>query len=152
MENKEYYASEDGAPKIDRDEWVITWFAKELVEKHGFDFRVATKEMHTAMDLEIIRITDSYNRGREDEKAGAENMYNMYRNKKIGDWSKTSKYVNKFKRGDKVSKPKGYAFDGIVVAVFTNTNGEVRVVAELEGNGMLHIFSEGQLELRGNGE
>lgn len=59
---------------------------------------------------------------------------------------------NKFNIGDKVSKPKGYSFDGIVVAVFANTKGEVRIVAELEGNGMLHIFSEGQLEFRGNGE
>jgi hypothetical protein len=54
--------------------------------------------------------------------------------------------------GDKVSKPKGYAFDGIVVAVFKNTKGDVRIVAELEGNGMLHIFSESQLELRRDGE
>lgn len=59
---------------------------------------------------------------------------------------------SKFNIGDKVCKPKGYAFDGIVVAVFANTKGEVRIVAELEGNGMLHIFSEGQLELRNNGE
>jgi hypothetical protein len=53
-----------------------------------------------------------------------------------------------FNVGDKVKKPKGYAFDGIVVAVFENTKGEVRIVAELEGNGMLHIFSPQQLELR----
>ena len=56
----------------------------------------------------------------------------------------------KFKIGDKVCKPKGYGFDGIIVSVFQNTKGEVRYVAELEGNGMLHIFSEGQLEFRGN--
>jgi hypothetical protein len=56
--------------------------------------------------------------------------------------------MEKFRIGDKVCKPKGYAFDGIVVAVFKNTNGDVRIVAELEGNGMLHIFSESQLELR----
>jgi len=54
----------------------------------------------------------------------------------------------KFKVTDKVYKPKGYSFDGIIVAVFTTTKGEIRVVAELEGNGMLHIFSESQLELR----
>jgi hypothetical protein len=54
--------------------------------------------------------------------------------------------INKFKEGDKVCKPKGYAFDGIVVAVFKNTSGEIRIVAELENNGMLHIFTEGQLE------
>ena len=53
----------------------------------------------------------------------------------------------KFKVGDKVQKPKGYKFDGIVVAVFHNTAGDVRIVAELIDNGMLHIFSESQLEL-----
>ena len=54
----------------------------------------------------------------------------------------------KFKVGDKVSKPKGYKFDGIVVSVFETTSGEKRIVAELKNNGMLHIFSEGQLEHR----
>jgi hypothetical protein len=53
-----------------------------------------------------------------------------------------------FKVGDKIKKPKGYAFDGVVVAVFTTTAGATRIVAELEGNGMLHIFSELQLQLR----
>ena len=53
-----------------------------------------------------------------------------------------------FKKGDKVRKPKGYSFDGIVVSVFKNTNNEIRIVAELEGNGMLHIFSPSQLEAR----
>ena len=56
--------------------------------------------------------------------------------------------MSKFKVGDKVYKPKGYKFPGIVVAVFTTTNGETRIVAEMEDNGMLHIFSETQLELR----
>ncbi len=54
----------------------------------------------------------------------------------------------KFEIGDKVYKPKGYEFPGIVVSNFTTTSGEIRVVAELEDNGMLHIFSESQLELR----
>jgi hypothetical protein len=54
----------------------------------------------------------------------------------------------KFKVGDKVHKPNGYKFPGIVVSNFTTTSGEKRVVAELEDNGMLHIFSESQLELR----
>jgi hypothetical protein len=53
-----------------------------------------------------------------------------------------------FKIGDKVKKPKGYAFDGIIVSIFENTKGELRIVAELENNGMLHIFSPTQLELR----
>ena len=54
----------------------------------------------------------------------------------------------KFKIGDMVYKPKGYKFPGIVVSNFITTSGEKRIVAELEGNGMLHIFSESQLELR----
>lgn len=54
----------------------------------------------------------------------------------------------KFQIGDKVYKPKGYKFPGIVVALFTTTSGEKRIVAELEDNGMLHIFAETQLEKR----
>lgn len=54
----------------------------------------------------------------------------------------------RFRVGDRVFKPEGYSFDGVVVAVFKNTKGQTRIVAELEGNGMLHIFSEKQLELR----
>jgi len=54
----------------------------------------------------------------------------------------------KFKVGDLIYKPKGYGFPGIVVSVFENTKGEIRIVAELENNGMLHIFSESQLEHR----
>ena len=57
----------------------------------------------------------------------------------------------KFKIGDKIRKPKGYTFDGEVRSVFETINGDVRVVAELtteNGLGMLHIFSESQLELR----
>ena len=53
--------------------------------------------------------------------------------------------------GDKVSKSKGYAFNGIVVAKFENTKGQIRIVAEhigsqtKESGGMLHIFAESQL-------
>lgn len=54
----------------------------------------------------------------------------------------------KFKVGDRVRKPKGYAFDSIVIGVFENTKGETRIAAELEFNGMIHIFNESQLELR----
>lgn len=54
----------------------------------------------------------------------------------------------KFKVGDKVRKIKGYSFDGVIVSVFSNTKGETRLVAEMENNGMLHIFNEDQLELR----
>ena len=55
------------------------------------------------------------------------------------------------KIGDKIKKSKGYAFEGVVVAVFKNTKGQVRIVAEHlgsqteESGGMLHIFSETQL-------
>lgn len=56
--------------------------------------------------------------------------------------------MKEFKVGDLVRKIKGYAFDGIVVAIFQNTKGETRIVAELENNGMLHIFNPDQLELR----
>ena len=55
----------------------------------------------------------------------------------------------KFKVGDLVCKPKGYSFNGQVRSVFETSSGEVRVVAELSpgnGGGMLHIFSENQLE------
>lgn len=44
-----------------------------------------------------------------------------------------------------MSKPKGYSFEGEVRAVFTKTNGEKRLVCQLDGNGMLHIFSESQV-------
>lgn len=52
----------------------------------------------------------------------------------------------KFKIGDRVYKPKGYKFPGIIVAIFQTTSGETRIVAEMVDNGMLHIFNESQLE------
>lgn len=52
------------------------------------------------------------------------------------------------KIGDKIRKPNGYAFDGTIRSVFENSKGETRIVAELDDNGMLHIFSPSQLELR----
>jgi hypothetical protein len=58
--------------------------------------------------------------------------------------------MDKFKIGDKVYKPKGYKFPGIVVSIFKTTNGETRIVAEMIDNGMLHIFTETQLELDKN--
>ena len=55
----------------------------------------------------------------------------------------------KFKVGDKICKPTGdYRFDGEIRSVFEKSNGVVRVVAEQDGTGMLHIYSESQLELR----
>mgnify|MGYP003825161743 CR=1 FL=1 len=56
--------------------------------------------------------------------------------------------IDKFKIGDRICKPKGYSFDGVVVSVFKTTKDETRIVAELDYNGILHIFSESQLELR----
>lgn len=53
----------------------------------------------------------------------------------------------KFKIGDKIFKTKGYKFEGTIVSVFETTSGEVRVVAEMNDNGMLHIFNENQLEI-----
>lgn len=53
----------------------------------------------------------------------------------------------KFKVGDKAYKPKGYKFPCTIVAVFHTTGGATRVVAEMDDNGMLHIFNENQLEL-----
>ena len=54
----------------------------------------------------------------------------------------------KFKIGDKAYKPKGYLFPCTIVAIFRNTKDQVRIVAEMNDNGMLHIFNESQLELR----
>ena len=56
--------------------------------------------------------------------------------------------MDKFKLGDRVYKPKGYKFPGTVVSIFQTTKGETRIVAEMEDNGMLHIFNESQLELQ----
>lgn len=52
----------------------------------------------------------------------------------------------KFKIGDKAHKPKGYKFPCTIVSVFKTTSGETRIVAEMEGYGLLHIFNESQLE------
>lgn len=52
----------------------------------------------------------------------------------------------KFKIGDKAIKPKGYKFPCTIVSVFTTTKGNVRVVAEMDEYGLLHIFNEDQLE------
>lgn len=54
--------------------------------------------------------------------------------------------MSKFKVGDKAYKPKGYQFPCDIVSVFTTTKGDIRVVAEMEGYGLLHIFNEDQLE------
>lgn len=51
------------------------------------------------------------------------------------------------KIGDKVKKVTGdYSFEGAVVSVFEKLSGKVRVVVE-DDRGILHIFSENNLEL-----
>ena len=52
----------------------------------------------------------------------------------------------KFKVGDRAYKPKGYAFPCTIVSVFKTKNGDIRVVGEMDGNGLLHIFNENQLK------
>jgi len=56
----------------------------------------------------------------------------------------------KFKIGDKAYKPKGYKFPCTIVAIFKTTSGEIRMVGEMDDNGMLHIFNENQLEHYGS--
>lgn len=51
----------------------------------------------------------------------------------------------KFKVGDKAFKPKGYQFPCTIVSVFQTVEGKVRVVAEMDNYGLLHIFNEDQL-------
>jgi hypothetical protein len=52
----------------------------------------------------------------------------------------------KFKVGDRAYKPKGYKFPCTIVSVFKTINGSIRLVAEMDSYGMLHIFNEEQLE------
>lgn len=52
----------------------------------------------------------------------------------------------KFKIGDKAYKPKGYKFPCTIVSVFKTVKGNIRVVAEMDEFGLLHIFNEEQLE------
>jgi hypothetical protein len=55
--------------------------------------------------------------------------------------------ITKFKVGDKAYKTKGYQFPCTIVSVFETVAGSVRVVGEMDGYGLLHIFNEDQLEL-----
>ena len=52
----------------------------------------------------------------------------------------------KFNIGDKAWKPKGYKFPCTIVSVFETIGGNVRIVAEMDEFGLLHIFNENQLE------
>lgn len=151
--------------------FTVEWLAGILYLQHGVDlYTLYQPELDTAASMELDKLNGHYVRGWEDGSNGYKNAcrdcipgrWKNYR-KELRNKNKENEAhgvetstiraeTRKFNVGDKVCKPKGYSFDGIVVAVFTNTNGEVRIVAELEGNGMLHIFSEGQLELRNNGK
>ena len=52
----------------------------------------------------------------------------------------------KFIVGDRAYKPKGYKFPCTIVSVFKTVSGSIRLVAEMDEYGMLHIFNEDQLE------
>jgi hypothetical protein len=52
----------------------------------------------------------------------------------------------KFQVGDKVVKVKGYKFPCTIVSVFKTLDGNVRIVGEMDGYGLLYIFNEDQLE------
>ena len=54
--------------------------------------------------------------------------------------------MEKFKIGDKAYKPKGYKFPCTIISVFKTTSGKIRVVAEMDNFGLLHIFNEKQLQ------
>lgn len=58
----------------------------------------------------------------------------------------SSTMENKFKIGDKAYKPKGYKFPCTIVGVFKTTDGNIRVVGEMDEFKLLHIFNEDQLE------
>lgn len=53
--------------------------------------------------------------------------------------------LSSFPLGSKVRKIKGYKFDGTIVANFKTVAGKDRLVVD-NGDGMLHIFNEEQLE------
>jgi hypothetical protein len=55
--------------------------------------------------------------------------------------------MSKFKIGDKATKEKGYKFPCTIVSVFKTKEGNVRLVAEMDEYGLLHIFNENQLTL-----
>lgn len=59
------------------------------------------------------------------------------------------RYAPDFKlaRGNQVWKPKGYAFEGTVVAAFVTFQGHERYVVESRlSPGLLHIFNPDQIE------
>lgn len=60
------------------------------------------------------------------------------------------KFEPRYVLGQSVKKPAGYRFDGWVVSVFTSLRGALRYVVD-NGDGLLHIFNEGQLAPRRSG-
>lgn len=54
---------------------------------------------------------------------------------------------NKFTQLDRAYKVSGYQFEGYVVSAFATMAGLIRLVVD-NGDGMLHIFNEEQLELQ----
>ena len=73
-------------------------------------------------------------------KGVVDNAFPAGNSKEVGD-----KFILA-KNRDRAYKPKGYKFPCTVVSVFKTVGGDVRVVAEMEGYGLLHIFNEEQLE------
>lgn len=55
-----------------------------------------------------------------------------------------------YRVGDKVVKPRGYAFPGTVVAAFMVAGGQRYVIESELAPGMLHIFSPSQLAIAAN--
>jgi hypothetical protein len=73
------------------------------------------------------------------------------RNRSISSAGRLSGMPDTFGVGDLVRKRAGYEYPGVVVSVFTTRAGAVRYVVEADHPafvGMLHIFSEEQLERR----
>lgn len=77
------------------------------------------------------------------DKETFENKKNKELTKKLVD-----KFTDRLNVGDKVNKPKGYKFPGVIISKFYTTKGELRYVVEMEDYGLLHIFNEEQLELQ----
>ena len=67
----------------------------------------------------------------------------------VGKVKQIGNKVRQFKVGDKAIKTKGYKFPCTIVSVFQTIAGNVRVVAEMDDYGLLHIFNEDQLEKLG---
>jgi hypothetical protein len=68
-----------------------------------------------------------------------------------GSHAMPSEKIAHHKLNQKVQKLDGYKYPGIIVAIFTTTEGKIRYVVEADHpdfRGMLHIFTDAQLEER----